>query len=100
MAETLDAGHGIAAAAHRRRATRCYGLRHALRARGETVVLEDAHRPVPENGPRPRALPGKRLSGPRADVQHHQVGWHLVRVHGDDSLRLIEAVGADTVHGQ
>src|SRR5439155_7255230 len=59
MAETLDGGHGIAAADHRRRATRCDGLRHALRARGETVVLEDAHRPVPENGPRPRDLPGK-----------------------------------------
>ncbi len=69
----LDRGSGVSAAHDRRGAVRGGArqrLRDRLRASIERRLLEDAHRPVPENGTSSRDLVGKRLAdfGPMSNI--------------------------------
>jgi hypothetical protein len=95
----VHGGDGIAAADHREARAVGDGARDRDRARRERRLLEDAHRPVPDDGPRRLEHVGEPLHGPRPDVQAHQ---RLGDVADADraARRAVDAVSHDGVHGQ
>src|SRR3982750_2998833 len=70
-AALLDRGDRIAAADDRRAFDRRDGVRDGVGARGELVDLEDAHRPVPDDGPGVGQQGLVLLDGLGPDVQTH-----------------------------
>jgi hypothetical protein len=85
--EILHRAHRVAAADDRVRVRPRYRLRHRLRPRSEPGPLEDAHRPVPEDGARVGDPQGEALARLRADVEPEPAGRGLLDA-GDGRLRV------------
>ena len=71
----------VPAADHRERAGVRDRPRHRRGARRERRLLEDAHRPVPDDGPGALEGGGELVDGRRADVEPHQIVRDLADGH-------------------
>src|SRR5439155_10418153 len=91
---------GVAAAHHGESPALADGPRHAQRAGGEGLLLEDPHRPVPDHGLGPLERCRELRDGGRADVQPHEVGRHLSNGHGAKPGEVVHAGGDHHVHWQ
>src|SRR3546814_4936820 len=67
--ELSDRGRRVAAADHREGTRLSDGLSHGARPGLEALVLEDAHRPVPEHGAGIEDRVGELGRGARSDVE-------------------------------
>ena len=85
--ELGQGSRAVAAADHGEAGARCHRFRHRARARREALVLEDAHRPVPEDGARLDDGVGELRGGPGSDVEAPPTSGN-VAAHGADLVAV------------